>query len=363
MKAVNSSLWSQAAACLFSCVMLLSLWACEKQDTLVDPTTPVLEEPVTGSARAAAATYTTSPVKDVYTGCSTGNLFCGGTVSGGLRSKVVAQTGDYFKIRIERCASGQPFGALGDAFIRATSVCGTQAGKASIVSTSYYYIDVEFWATFSTGTVNFWPVIEFKNGSKLFGNPVAITAKEDIYEKKIVSGTGYRHFCQLNGNYYPGVACLPTSYMMARGIVYSNRAVSSAELTVIAKGMYTSSGGTSIVNASAFAKKDIGSCNLDISQTNTSDKVQAKTNIKNAIVASRPMVALVYPNIASSGSMAHFVAIVGVRLTSSDDTSIIYYIDPLSRSAGVLEVSLTKFLTSMKSASSMGIYNLLRVGC
>ena len=131
-----------------------------------------------GRVATAGVIYTPSPAKGTYTNCSTGSQPCSsfGTLSAGLRSTVVAQTGDYFKIRIERCTSGQTFGALGDAYINAASVCGTRAGKASIISASYYYIDVEFWATFSTGSVNFWPVVVLKNGVKMFGNPVLISA-------------------------------------------------------------------------------------------------------------------------------------------------------------------------------------------
>ncbi len=180
-------------------------------------------------------------------------------------------------------------------------------------------------------------------------------ASNVTFNKSLVSGTNYRHFCQLNGALFPGYACIPTSYMIARGIVYGNRSVSKDELTRISRGMGLQSWGTSITNASNFAKSDIGSCNPSV-QANANVS-WAKTYIRDAINSNIPLIAVT--NLRTQ----HIVVTVGLKLTNSDDTSEVYYIDPYNRNAGVSTIKLSSFLASMRAASSYGLHNFLRIGC
>ena len=116
---------------------------------------------------AATITYTTSPTINNYTNCS-----------GNIRAKIINQSGANFTIRIERCTNQQLLGA-GNAYVRVLSSTGTQAGKAAITS-NYWYIDIPVSATFSTGYVDFYPVVILSNGTTWNGNPIRITAQMQI---------------------------------------------------------------------------------------------------------------------------------------------------------------------------------------
>lgn len=303
----------------------------------------------------AAASYTTSPTQNTWTAVSTVATGTSCAVfQSGLKAKVIAVSGNKITIQLQK-GNGSTFGSAGTAYIKATSLCGNIAGTSAIQS-SFYYANVDFWCTFSSGTVSFSPSITLSNGVRMYAPMITVTAKSDVvFEKQLVNGSNYSHYYQKNSPYYGGYACIPTSYMIARKIVYPNKAFSTDELVRISKGMNLQSWGTSITNASNFAKSDIGSCNLTV-QAN-GDVNWAKNYIKDAINANRPLLAVT--NLRS----LHIVTIVGIKLTNSDDTGIIYYIDPYDTSANVRTYKLSTFLSSMRSASSYGYHNLLRIGC
>ena len=160
--------------------LFLGLSACQKQNEEVMPQTSNVTEVVHSSARVNATTsYTISPAINNYTACgsvvvSSGN--CGTYVSGYIRSKVISSNGSQFVIRIERCNNQQLFGAVGMAYVNATNFCGTQAGKTQIAS-NYWYADVTINATFTTGSVDFVPVVILPGQNiKWIGQPIKITA-------------------------------------------------------------------------------------------------------------------------------------------------------------------------------------------
>lgn len=213
-----------------------------------------------------------------------------------------------------------------------------------------------FFAYSSTGTTFDAALYMITGGSSSgsSGGNNTGTSNTVSFNKSLVSGTNYRHFCQLDGTISPNYACIPTSYMIARGIIYSNKSVSKTELTRISNGMYLASWGTSLTNAANFASIDIKNCQNVLAKA---DIEWAKNYIKDAINSGRPLLAVT--NLRSQ----HIVTVVGLKLTNSDETSEIFYIDPYNRNPGVSSIKLSSFLTSMRTASAYGIHNFLIIGC
>ncbi len=303
----------------------------------------------------ASISYSTIPVLSTWTGVSSGtqNLSCG-SFQGGLKAVVTGIVGDKLTVQIQK-SNGSTFGSTGTGYIKALNACGNIAGSSSLLS-SYYYVNIEFWATFTSGSVQFVPSITLANGVKMYAPTITVTAKDDVYyNKQIVSGTNYSHYYQKDSPYYGGYVCIPTSYMIAKKIVYSNATFSTAELVRISKAMNLQSWGTYIANAGNFAKSDIGACNPAVQASSNID--WATTYIKDAITANRPLLAVT--NLYGG----HIVPIVGLKLSNNASESKVYYIDPLVKQAGVREMKLSDFLSSMRAASSTGSHNLLRIGC
>jgi hypothetical protein len=303
----------------------------------------------------ASISYSTIPVLNTWTGVSSGtqNLSCG-TFQGGLKAAVIGIVGNKLTVQIQK-SNGSTFGYSGTGYVKALSACGNIAGSSSLLS-SYYYVNIEFWATFTSGSVQFVPSITLSNGVKMYAPTITVTAKDDVYyNKQIVSGTNYNHYYQKDSPYFGGYACIPTSYMIAKKIVYSNATFSTTELVRISKAMGLQSWGTYIANAGTFAKSDIGTCNPAVQASSNVD--WATTYIKDAITANRPLLAVT--NLYGG----HIVPIVGLKLSNNSSESTVYYIDPLVKQAGVREMRLSDFLSSMRAASSTGSHNLLKIGC
>ena len=186
---------------------------------------------------------------------------------------------------------------------------------------------------------------------------ITVSAKSDVaFEKYLVNGTNYNHFCQLNSTYLPSISCIPTSYMMLKKIVYPNAVFTGTELVRIAKGMGVSVnlGGTSLVSAGSFAKSDIGCGDNVVASSNIITSIEY---IKSSLNSGKPLLAVT--NLAGK----HIVGIVGIKVMTNNNNSVIYYVDPLAKNAGVKEMNLINFLTSMRSASDYGLHNLLKIGC
>jgi hypothetical protein len=305
----------------------------------------------------ANVSFTTSPSVNTWTAGSSGNLnlSCANFQAGLKASILRIENGNKITVRIQR-TDGKTFGSAGTGYVKAVNPCGSIAGNTSWTNTSFYYIDIDFWATFTTGSVYFYPTIGLTNGQRFYANPVLVTAKQDnSYFKQLVSDGNYNHFCQLNSVNNPGMACIPTSYMIAKKIVYPNSIFTSTELNRISNGMGLTGSGTSITAAQNFAKSDIGSCNASVYVN--SDVLSTTNYIVSSLNAGRPLIGVT--NLATR----HIVTVVGLKLSSNNQNSLIYYIDPLSKVAGVKEMSLLNFLSSMRSASDYGNHNFLKIGC
>jgi surface antigen len=160
-------------------IVAIGLSSCQQQEETIEP---IAQQDVINHSAAkveATTTYTTSPATNAYTNCggvvvSSGS--CGTFVSGYIRAKVISNNGSQFVVRIERCNNQQLFGGVGMAYINATNFCGTQAGKAQILS-NYWYVDVTINATFTTGSVDFVPMVILPGQNiKWIGQHIKITA-------------------------------------------------------------------------------------------------------------------------------------------------------------------------------------------
>lgn len=210
---------------------------------------------------------------------------------------------------------------------------------------------------------------------------IEIPAPEDFgggaldvtFSKLLVNRNDFKHMYQkTNGVTCGGSACLPTSYMMARAIVYPNRTFSVQELNTIINGMGTVCGtGTGITKCQTYAKNDIGSCNPSI--PGTTIRETAKNYIKDNLEKGLPIISLVRikngtatssPNyLSETTGSGHFVTIVGLELTASGTGSTIYYLDPLDHTAIVREANYSTFLNSCLAGSSANLYNIIAIGC
>ena len=167
----------------------------------------------------AAVSYNTFPLLNVWTASSTTteSNSCASFQSG-LKAKVISIVDNKITIQIQK-ANGASFGNTGTGYVKAISTCGNIAGNSTIQS-NYTYVNIDFWATFTAGSVNFSPSITLSNGVRMYAPLITVSAKSDVaFEKYLVNGTNYNHFCQLNSTYLPSISCIPTSYMMLKKIV------------------------------------------------------------------------------------------------------------------------------------------------
>ncbi len=305
---------------------------------------------------SASVSYTTSPSINNWTvsNSSTERLSCG-TFTGGLKASVIGIDANKITVRIQQ-NNNAVFGRVGTAYIKVSSPCGNIAGNTSWTRTDFFYIDVVFWATFESGEVSFIPTIQLNNGVRLHANRISVKAiPSNTFEKILVSVSSYKHFYQLN-NPHPnkGMSCVPTSYMIARQIVYPNKTFTNVELNRISIAMGLNRQGVAITSAASFAQKDIGSCN-SLVHASTSETTSVNY-IKESISANRPLLAVTQLN------SNHIVCVVGIKLTGQNKGTI-YYIDPLDKTANVRTYDLVSFMKSMRSASCCGFHNQLKVGC
>jgi hypothetical protein len=193
-----------------------------------------------------------------------------------------------------------------------------------------------------------------------------------VYEK-LIAPYNYKHFCQLNSSSFPTKACLPTSYMIAKGLI-KNIQVNNTTLQPIITGMKTDNVGTSTNDAYSYAKSDLGNACTDLFLPTSNPAAFDK--IYNSIKDGFPLLSLIsikrlnnnYLIEPNSLVIRHYVVIVGIRVQSfTNKTGEIHYIDPLeSNATGQIKTEdLTVFINSTLAASKANPKNsnLIRIGC
>lgn len=123
----------------------------------------------------AGVSYTTSPALNVWTASSTIAQATNCAVfQSGLKAKVIAIAGNKITVQIQK-ANGSTFGRTGTAYMKASSVCGNIAGTSTIQS-SFYYANVDFWCSFTSGRVSFSPSITLSNGTRMYAPLITVNA-------------------------------------------------------------------------------------------------------------------------------------------------------------------------------------------
>lgn len=187
----SNTILTASKSIIVTFLMIISLSSCNKQEQ----PEPEANRVVHSAARTSAVTYSTLPTTNTYTNCGSLEVrSCNNRsyIGGNIRAKVLRVDGSQIIIRIERCNNQQLFGGAGTAFIRATNICGTQAGTVPI-QTNHWYADVTINATFTTGSVDFVPVVELPaQKTYWFGQPIRITAQtvlEDSFPGTVITST------------------------------------------------------------------------------------------------------------------------------------------------------------------------------
>ncbi len=156
-----------------------SFSSCKKEAITATEKQKVDEEVSIGdsTSKGMMTTYYSSPTVGNYTSNSSSSVTIGGTCgthSGGvLRAKLQSKSGNQFTVRISK-QDGSNFGIAGTAYVKAASLCGGIAGQISY-SAGVSYVDVTFYATFSQGIVNFYPMtIDGTYGYRYYAEPILV---------------------------------------------------------------------------------------------------------------------------------------------------------------------------------------------
>lgn len=199
----------------FSCT-LLSCTDFEKNLKLNPKEEFVISKPISsknGKVNGVSAiNYTTSPKVNIWTNTSSGtlNLSCAAFASG-LRSKVTAINGNKITIQIQR-GDGKIFGNSGTAYIKAMDLCGNVAANVTFPS-NYNYVNLDITATFTSGTVFFYPSITMGT-SRMHSNPITVTAINTVstgYFGSPISSQAYSYCkfgsleCFEKGSHHTGI--------------------------------------------------------------------------------------------------------------------------------------------------------------
>ena len=199
-----------------------------------------------------------------------------------------------------------------------------------------------------------------------------------IFDKIIVNENNYRHFCQFDAHHCGGIACLPTAYMIARGIAHPDKPVSADALDEIMIGMKVYDPKKDICrygyieNAAEYAIQDIGEGQPEngFFESTSSDygsdegRTTVKEELRSWIAMGKPVIVLVSVSgdqLTTTGGIGHFVVLVGLKLTDIGVGSKAYYIDPMDSTPQIHEVDYTLLLNSCRSASSKNYYNILKI--
>lgn len=363
-------------------IAAFTLIGCNKTDVANMPSILLPATELSGVAGGISSNtiYTiVSPALNTWTSCASSTAssgICGQFKGSLLKMRPVKVNGNKITCEITRC-DGKAFASDGTAYVKASEVCGTVAGQTTYKA-GQTVISIVITLSFTDGKVGFIGTIVSTVGDRYYSPQVTISATTTptvLFDKTIVTTSGYRHFNQNDATSCGSIACLPTSYMIARGISKSSFAVNKTELTMLIKNMNVlgSDGKCQfghISKAGTQARTDFGSCQPSVqAPISTSENPaldNARTEVKNAfqdwINRGKPIIALVRYNINTT-SLGHFVVVVGLKTTDLGTGSIVRYIDPYKSSNNINEVDLSQFLNSMKSASSFNAYNFLRISC
>lgn len=194
----------------------------------------------------------------------------------------------------------------------------------------------------------------------------------------LIQEDSYCHFYQINAKRCGGRACLPTTYMMLRKMVYPDRECSREELDKIMGeiGIDTRDGCDNpgskfraIWNLAPYAGQDIGACQPNHTSGHvTTNRELAKDRISSWLNKGLPILGLITsrkngtPDL--NGGYRHWVGIVGLDFKVGGTGSVVYYINSMSTIAKIYKIDYTLFLDAMKAASpEKGNYNIFPIGC
>jgi surface antigen len=198
---------------LFTVLMIAGMFfvSCEKE-SMVLAEQPELNEPLFNMKATSSVTYYSSPTVGNYTSNSSSSVTIGGNCgihSGGiLRAKLQSKSGNQFTVRISK-QDGSNFGIAGTAYVKAASLCGGIAGQASY-SAGVSYVDVTFYATFSRGIVNFYPMtIDGSYGYRYYAEPILVYTSPMyisnwVYGANLGSVNGANVYCNGTSNLSSG---------------------------------------------------------------------------------------------------------------------------------------------------------------
>jgi len=118
--------------------------------------------------------YGTNLSTFIWTGIPTENITLKGYTytKGIIKAQFTSIGKGNYEIEISRI-DGTSFQSKGTAYIKAGSVAGSIAGSTSFIA-SAKSVKVKFNTTFSTGIVNFYPVIVSDNGTRTFTSPLLV---------------------------------------------------------------------------------------------------------------------------------------------------------------------------------------------
>ena len=182
-----------------------------------------------------------------------------------------------------------------------------------------------------------------------------------VFDKIIIDDNFSFMYQKTSGVECGSSACLPTSYMMARKIVLPNSKFSVSELNSIASKLKMVCGeGASIDNAAKLAIIDFGE--LTSGKLRTDNRTRVKDEILLYLDNYLPIIARIEVSkskVVTYKNAAHFVVIVGLKLTDVGTGSTIFYIDPLSKYKKYSTCDYSTFLNSSKVRS--GNYTMLPI--
>lgn len=149
-------------------IALFAFFSCTKENVEQKDTRSVVLK------AASAVTYGTNLAKNAWTTVPPENISLNGYTynKGIIKAQLTTINNGSFEIEISRIDGGILL-SDGTAYVKAGSVVGSISGSASFLA-SAKTVKVKFNATFTTGIVNFYPVIVSKNGTRTFTSPILV---------------------------------------------------------------------------------------------------------------------------------------------------------------------------------------------
>lgn len=189
--------------------------------------------------------------------------------------------------------------------------------------------------------------------------------------------TNYRYISQKGSGIqkvFGPVACVPTAYVIARGILSKNYVINDAKVIEVGKAMGTSLSnvGTNMKVIASYAKtkNEFGSNHPSFDEYNYWNDKTARTKtlgkISEYIKKGFPVIAGVGVNVGDPSNRddsGHVVVITGFKTDINDNIVEITYSDPNDWNK-LMTISVSQFLNSMQGKGILGgnIYILQRIG-